>query len=334
MENPTRQPLGVLLVRHGLIEQAALDECLVEHRATGRRLGRVLVSRGLITPERLTHVLSFQLSLPWVTLVGLDPAADVVALLPRQIAERHRFVPVCMRNQSGKRVLYVATDDPTNADGLSDCSRAIGCAVQAMVAAPDDVSAALQRHYGVTPTFLPPSFDKRKLAAQAADAGRARPPPPPRRAPPAEAPSGALRAHVTIAPSAATAPVAAPAPAVAAAEAPDIDLGRPESLPPEPALPAKIPGIAVIGASPEFIARCRYAVDALDYRVHPVSVADVAVRVQELRPVVIVVMEDVYAFDRVAFTRLGLEVGAALVIWNDELDVDFLEPVLETARRR
>jgi hypothetical protein len=87
--------------------------------------------------------------------------------------------------------------------------------------------------------------------------------------------------------------------------------------------------VLLVGASPEFLRRCR---DAAGKRlaISNVGLAEVRERARALDPVALVVMEELYAFDRVAFGRLALEVGAQLVIWNDELDVDFLEAVIET----
>ena len=46
-----------------------------------------------------------------------------------------------------------------------------------------------------------------------------------------------------------------------------------------------------------------------------------AARVQEMRPFVIVVPEDVYAFDRFAFNKLALESDSPLLVWEREFEV-------------
>jgi hypothetical protein len=43
-------------------------------------------------------------------------------------------------------------------------------------------------------------------------------------------------------------------------------------------------------------------------------------------------MEEVYARDRVGFTRLSIQSGAHLVIWSDALGIGYLEPLLAAAK--
>src|SRR4051812_43814746 len=56
--------LGGLLVERGLITEAQLESAINEHKVSGRRLGRVLVDGGVLTPEALLEVLSDQLGVP------------------------------------------------------------------------------------------------------------------------------------------------------------------------------------------------------------------------------------------------------------------------------
>jgi hypothetical protein len=49
--------------------------------------------------------------------------------------------------------------------------------------------------------------------------------------------------------------------------------------------------------------------------------------------VALVMLEDVYALDRVGFTRLSIQTGAHLVIWSEALGVGYLEPLLAAAKK-
>ena len=78
-------PLGRLLLDAGVLTQEALDEVLAAQRADKRRLGELLVERGVATPLQLAQLLSRQLSCPWISLAHLEVPPDVVALLPADV---------------------------------------------------------------------------------------------------------------------------------------------------------------------------------------------------------------------------------------------------------
>ena len=67
------QLLGALLVEKGLIRSSDLEDALDEQRATGRRLGEILVSRGALDASALSRVLAEQYG------IELPPSTSVAA---------------------------------------------------------------------------------------------------------------------------------------------------------------------------------------------------------------------------------------------------------------
>ena len=53
-------PLGTIVVQSGLVQREDVEDAILESVATGRRLGQVLVTRGLLTQESLLRLLSVQ----------------------------------------------------------------------------------------------------------------------------------------------------------------------------------------------------------------------------------------------------------------------------------
>ena len=92
--------------------------------------------------------------------------------------------------------------------------------------------------------------------------------------------------------------------------------------------------ILVVGPPVSLVRNCRMAAEALDARVVKASLTDAAARASELSPFAVVVTEAVYAFDRLGLSKLALSNGALLVIWSDELEEEYLEPLLATAYER
>jgi hypothetical protein len=147
-----RLRLGQLLVDAGMIAQEDLDAVLALQKADGRRLGTLLVEKGLINETQLTQILSHQLSVPWVSLLHIEFSRQLLNLVPHDVAERYCMVPIYVRHVRGQgQTLYVAMDDPTNEEGLRECTGHSGLPVKAMIAPPSDIRNAIRVYYGVSP---------------------------------------------------------------------------------------------------------------------------------------------------------------------------------------
>jgi serine/threonine protein kinase len=161
-------PLGRLLVSSGLVTQEALDEVVAFQKSDGRRLGELLVEKGVVHPHQLAQFLSHHLACPWVSLERIEVTREAAKVLPREIALKHRMVPVHLRTAKGQTALYVAMDDPTDDVALAAASSAATMPVKAMIALAADIKSLLDRLYGdgqagevteaMTPTLPPISF--------------------------------------------------------------------------------------------------------------------------------------------------------------------------------
>src|SRR5580693_1845501 len=148
--SPPRLRLGQLLVDAKLITAQALEEVLEAQRTDGRRIGTLLVERGLINETQLTQILSHQLSVPWVSLLHIEFSRQLLNLVPREVADRFCLVPIYVRHvRNLGETLYVAMDDPSNEDGLAACRAHSGLLVRSMIAPPTDIRSAIRVYYGV-----------------------------------------------------------------------------------------------------------------------------------------------------------------------------------------
>ncbi|HEX7672214.1 MAG TPA: hypothetical protein VF395_21610, partial [Polyangiaceae bacterium] len=142
METP-RVRLGELLVRAGLITSTQLEEALAEQQRIGGRLGGLLVESGLVTETQVTQILSQQLSVPWVSLHHIDFSRELLNLVPLDLVEQYCLIPIYVRRVRGLGdALYIAMDDPTNAQALKDVAERSRLHVRAMIAPPSDIHAA------------------------------------------------------------------------------------------------------------------------------------------------------------------------------------------------
>src|SRR5688572_11984920 len=94
--------LGELLVREKMISLQQLQEAQNEARRSGKRLGVALNKLGYVDDEDLTQFLARQYSLPAINLNDFDIDADVLKLIPKDIAHKHMVIPV---NRAGSTLI-------------------------------------------------------------------------------------------------------------------------------------------------------------------------------------------------------------------------------------
>jgi type II secretory ATPase GspE/PulE/Tfp pilus assembly ATPase PilB-like protein len=138
--------IGERLLELGLIGSDQLEVALFEQKRSGKMLGAVLVELGFITQDVLASLLAessgYEQFDPKTALV--DP--EVVARIPKAVAQRHRVVPL---SSDGKSV-SVAMCDPYDVLALDQLRRQLGGAVTLIpkVCPPAEIGDLIDRAYG------------------------------------------------------------------------------------------------------------------------------------------------------------------------------------------
>jgi hypothetical protein len=152
-------PLGTLVLRSGLLPLEAIEESLREAIKSGRRLGELLVERGL--PEReLARILAAQYAQPYVDLNEFPIDAEAARLLPRTVAQTYCALPIAA--DEGRIIVAV----PYSADALQRERLAIALKspVRLVTAARGEIQAAISRlapeaSEVVVRRQVPPTYD-------------------------------------------------------------------------------------------------------------------------------------------------------------------------------
>ncbi len=132
-------PLGTLIFRAGLLSEEQLQDALEDSIRRGRRLGQVLLERGLLQESDLARLLAGQRGLPYVSLgdLTIDPAAT--KLLSQEVAWLNHAVPVGFEDG----VPVVAIEDPTDAVVMRNVQDVIGGEVRFVVATRSEIQTVL-----------------------------------------------------------------------------------------------------------------------------------------------------------------------------------------------
>jgi hypothetical protein len=147
-ENHERDlPLGELLARAGLVAPNELYAALASARASGRRLGDLLVEQGLVSERDLAIVVAQQEGLDFVDLGKHDLDEQAVGLLSEATSRRHRAIAFL----AGGGATIVAVADPTDGAGLDAIVAEVPGGVRFVAATAAEVDAALTEAFGEAP---------------------------------------------------------------------------------------------------------------------------------------------------------------------------------------
>src|ERR1700690_465149 len=213
MSSDEKRPLGKILLQRRLVSQQELDESLQVQRQSSppAPIASQLVGEGKVDEIEALRALSEQHGVPGIDLTQIAIALDHLDVVPREVAETRRILPVLMR---GDR-LFLAMADPHDKRVVDELEFVTGKKVYPYIAvhttllqtiaAAYDGKAQGDRHYlgprvpaetlrqlGLAPAgAAPPHPPTPAPPAQRPTPPRAAPPPVPRRpapAPPAESP--------------------------------------------------------------------------------------------------------------------------------------------------
>ena len=136
-------PLGTLIFREGLLTEEQLQEALQDGMQRGKRLGEVLLERGLVSENDLGRLLAGQKGLQFVRLdaATIDPAA--VQLLSVEKARLHTVLAIGF--QEGLPVVAVA--DPSNDLVIENVRRALNCEPRLVVAGREALNQQIELAY-------------------------------------------------------------------------------------------------------------------------------------------------------------------------------------------
>jgi type IV pilus assembly protein PilB len=141
-----KKRLGDLLQSSGLIDDIQLRAALGFHNKWGVPLGQVVVDMGFCTAQQVLELLAGQAQLP-VVFLDQEPLDEKAAdLLPVEVAESCRVIPLRLEGPRDS-VLVVAAAAPALPPTLDEVASATGKRVVALLATDGAISRAIERLY-------------------------------------------------------------------------------------------------------------------------------------------------------------------------------------------
>lgn len=136
--------LGEILVGERHLHEDVLDDALRQQRQTpGRRLGDILLEQGLVAKEQIHAALAHKLGIPFVKLGEFEIEADVLALVPPDIALQYSVLPLTLH--AGH--LVVAMENPMDWEALEVLRFNTNHSIEPVITSGKDISQALNKYY-------------------------------------------------------------------------------------------------------------------------------------------------------------------------------------------
>ncbi|MBF0110389.1 MAG: type II/IV secretion system protein [Magnetococcales bacterium] len=143
-----RRRLGDLLLERGLISQDHLQTALAEQKRSSESLGRIVVRLGLVAEVALRSVLAEALNHESIDLVEVSPHPEALAMVPKRFAKRHGILPILYDRD--RKQMVVAMANPTNVSVLDLLQARLepGATVLPRLAGEAEIAGAIDQHYG------------------------------------------------------------------------------------------------------------------------------------------------------------------------------------------
>lgn len=135
--------LGEMLVSEGLLTPEQLKEALESQKKSGKRLGDTLVLLGFISEESIAAALSRQLGIPYITLANYEIDPDIIKTIPEETVRKYKIIPV---DKTGK-TLTVALSDPANIFILDELKLLTKCEIIPLISYDSDIQRAIEQYY-------------------------------------------------------------------------------------------------------------------------------------------------------------------------------------------
>ncbi len=139
---PTKK-MGELLIEAGLIERNQLEEALSMQQASGGKTVSNLIALGHLDASTFVRFLAKQPGVASIDLSNYEIPAEIISLIPKEMALRHELVPV---DKMGS-LLSVAMVCPLDRATLQELESLTGLRVKPILCSAKDVDEAIHRYY-------------------------------------------------------------------------------------------------------------------------------------------------------------------------------------------
>ena len=140
--------LGEMLVERGIITNDQLKQALAiqSQQDSGQRklLGEILATLGYASEEDVLTSVTAQYGIPYLPLESYEIDKELIKLVPASLVRQHLFIPIDRRES----LLTIVIADVPDAGAIAKIEESLKCKVAVFVSSSSSLRAAIKKHYG------------------------------------------------------------------------------------------------------------------------------------------------------------------------------------------
>jgi type IV pilus assembly protein PilB len=138
-----KKRLGELLIERGVITREELDKALAAQKQEGGLIGETIVELGFAKEEDIVYTLALQYGFPFLPLETYDISEDVLKIIPKQVAFQYCVVPI----NRMQNTLSLVMSNPLNQRAIEDIEYMTKCDIQIFVSSSSSIRSVLDKFY-------------------------------------------------------------------------------------------------------------------------------------------------------------------------------------------
>ena len=135
--------IGEVLLERGVINPKEFEKALAYQKEHGGLIGQILIELQFVTEEEIALALTAQYGFPYLPLDNYEIDGGLTTIIPEQVARQYCLMPI---DRIGN-ALTLAMADPSNVQAIEDIELLTKCVVQTFVSTPSDIAKAIEKHY-------------------------------------------------------------------------------------------------------------------------------------------------------------------------------------------
>lgn len=140
-----RKRLGEILVKKGILTEEMLEKILNDQRKTNLRFGQYLIRQGIVQEKQIIELLSEQLNIRKYQVNEYPLDLDLVRYIPIDLAQRNQVVPLRVKGN----LLEVGIVDPLEIKILDYIEKLTNMEVEPVICSEMEINQLINSMYGV-----------------------------------------------------------------------------------------------------------------------------------------------------------------------------------------
>ncbi|HON59125.1 MAG TPA: ATPase, T2SS/T4P/T4SS family [Smithella sp.] len=140
-----KRRLGEILVKKGILTEEMLQRIVGEQKKTNLRFGQYLVRQGIVQEKQIIDILSEQLNIKKYQVNEFPIDMDLVRLIPIEVAQKNQVVPLKVRGN----LLMVGVVDPLDIKVLDAVEKLTNMEVEPVICSEMEITQIINSMYGM-----------------------------------------------------------------------------------------------------------------------------------------------------------------------------------------